>query len=171
MARLAGRPTGEQVSQLAGPVTQAPSAGAEGIDKGSVLGPEIEFGSFVGGVDKERETAPRKARRPDFIFQGTPRSSRINAALFANDQRSAPTGVSPTGVAQKPELGDHLVHVSQTGRPGSLSSLHVSRRLRQQQSVRYRRKRGMRVPGPAERCPNVYFGRYVLGVRVRGSPG
>ena len=52
MARLAGRPTGEQVSQLVGSVTQALGAGAEGVDKGSVPDAEVECGPFVRGVDK-----------------------------------------------------------------------------------------------------------------------
>ena len=55
-------PQREQVSQLAGPVTQALRAGAEGIHKGAVLGVEVELGLLVRGVDKGRGTAVGRDR-------------------------------------------------------------------------------------------------------------
>jgi hypothetical protein len=44
-------PHREQVGHLAGAVTQALGAGAEGVDKGSVPDTEVECGLLVGGVD------------------------------------------------------------------------------------------------------------------------
>jgi len=50
-------PQGKHFRQLACAVPQALGAGAEGVDKGAVLGAEFEFSLLVGCVDEWRGTA------------------------------------------------------------------------------------------------------------------
>jgi hypothetical protein len=69
MAGLAGRPRGKHSCQLAGPVSQALGAGAEGVDEGAVLGAEVAPTFFVRPCDRGRQAAQgvrawRRGRRP-----------------------------------------------------------------------------------------------------------